>query len=128
MFHNISVRSFQFRTLDPITNKVKPNKGDISNRLIRVSNIYRSRGINITQINGDDDFDSIMNDYLELNLNILASNEHKGNIKRANRTLKKRTRTLINDPPYSHYPKSMIVGCAVYTTKMLNNMPCENRL
>ena len=34
----------------------------------------------------------------------------------------------MNDLPYSHSPKSMVVGCAVYRTKILNNLPCENGL
>ena len=80
------------------------------NGLRRVINIYKIRGINITQINGDNEFNSIKNDHPEFNLNILASNEHVGDIERANRTLKEGTRTLINDLPYSHYPKSMVVG------------------
>ena len=53
------------------------------------------------------------NDYPELNLYILASNEHVVGIDRENRTLKEGTRTLINDLPNYHYPKSVVVGCAV---------------
>ena len=49
-------------------------------------------------------------------------------IERANRTLKEGTKKIINDLPYSHYPKSILVGCVVYTTKMLNNLPCGNGL
>ena len=128
MFHTISGRSCQFRTLEPITIKVKTYKEDILNGLRKVINIYRSRGINITQINGDNEFDSIKNDHPEFNLNILASNDHVGDIERANRTLKERTRTLLNDLPYSQYPKSMVVGCTVYTTKILNDLSCENGL
>ena len=125
MLHTISGRSFHYRILEPVTNKVEPNKEDILNGLRRVINIYRSRGINITQINGDNEFDSIKNDHPKFNLNILASNEHVGDIERVNRTLKEVTRTLINDLSYSHYSKSMIVSCAVYAEKMLNNVPCE---
>ena len=90
------------KTLNPITNKVKPNKENILNGLKRLINIYRCRGINITQINGDNQFDSIKNGHPDFNLNISASNEHVGDIERANRTLKEGTRTLINDVPYSH--------------------------
>ena len=75
MLHTISGRSFQFRILEPITNKVKPNKEDILNGLRRVIDICRSRGINITQINGGNEFDSIKDDHPKFNLNILASNE-----------------------------------------------------
>ena len=70
----------------------------------------------------------IKNDCPGFNLNIFGSNEHVRDIKRANTRLKEGTRTLINDLPYSHYPKSMIVGCVVYTTKMLNNLPYKNGL
>ena len=128
MLHSISGRSFQFRTLEPITNKVKSNKEEILNGLRRVINIYRSRGINITQINGDNEFGSMKNDHTKFNLNIIAINEHVGVIERVNRTLKEGTRTLIDDLPYSHYPKSMIVGCVAYTRKMLNKLPRENGL
>ena len=113
MLHTISGRSFQFRKLESITKKVIPNKEDILNGLRRVINIYRSRGINITQMNVDNEFDGLKNDYPEFNLNILASNEHVGDIERANRSLKEETRTLINDLPYSHYPNSMVNGWAV---------------
>ena len=128
MLHTTSGRSFQFRTLEPITNKIKPNEEDILNVFRKAINIYRSRGINIKQINGDKEFDSIKNNHPELKLNILASKEYVRDIERANRTSKKGTRTLINVLTYSFYPKSMVVGCAVYTTKMLNNLPCENGL
>ena len=53
---------------------------------------------------------SIKNGNPKLNLNILASNEYVGDIERENRALKEGTRTLINDLPYSHYPKSMVIG------------------
>ena len=73
ILHTISGRSFQFRPLAAITNKVKSDKEEILNRLRRVINIYRSRGTNTTQINGDDGFYSTKNDYPEHNLDILMS-------------------------------------------------------
>ena len=66
MSHTISGRRFQFRTLEAITNKVKPNKEDILNRLRRIINIYRSRVINITNFKGDNEVDSIKNDHSTL--------------------------------------------------------------
>ena len=37
MLHTISGRSFHYRILEPVTNKVEPNKEDILNGLRRVS-------------------------------------------------------------------------------------------
>ena len=56
ILHTINGRSFQFRTLESITNKVKPKKG-IMTELRRAIDITRSRGINITQINGDNEYE-----------------------------------------------------------------------
>jgi len=63
MLHSILGTSYQFRTLYHIF-KERPNKTDIHNGIISVLNIYSARGIQIRQINVDNEFNCIKNDFL----------------------------------------------------------------
>jgi len=60
MLHSISGRSYQFRTLQPLF-KPKANKGDILDGINAIIKIYKARGINIRQFNGDNEFHCVKN-------------------------------------------------------------------
>ena len=54
-------------------------------------------------------------------LNIIVSNEHVCAIEQSTRTIKDCTQFQIHNLPYSKYPKAMIIGCAIFVMRALNN-------
>ena len=54
--------------------------------------MYHARGIHANQINTDNEFECIRNDILPINLNVVAAEEHVGDVERSIRTLKEGTR------------------------------------
>ena len=125
--HSISSRSYQFHTLEPLF-KAKANHVDIINGIKNIINSYWSRGITITQINADNEFNCAKYHFTKILFNIVAAEEHVGDIERANRTLKDNMRTIINDLPFSHYPKAMVAGCAMAAIHWMNWLPKPNGL
>ena len=99
MLHTISGTSYQFRTIEPLF-KSKPNKGDILSCIEKVLRLYSSRGIMVTQINCDNEFNCIRDNIAPIVLNSVAADEHVGDIERANRTLKEVTRSHLHRLPF----------------------------
>ena len=54
--------------------------------------MYHARGIHVNQINTDNEFECIRNNILPINLNVVAAEEHVGDVERSIRTLKEGTR------------------------------------
>ena len=125
MLHSISGTSYQFRTLHPIF-KERPNKLDIQSGIKAVLNIYQSRGIRIRQINADNEFNCVKSDFLPTPVNIVAAEEHVGDVEKSIRTLKDGTRTHVCRLPYRRYPRAMVAGAAMHTLISLNQMPANN--
>ena len=82
-----------------------------------VLNMYNGRGLEVEQINGDNKFACIRDEVIPATLNIVAAEEHVGDIERSVRTIKERTRCHVHRLPYKRYPKEMIVGFITYVTK-----------
>ena len=68
-------------------------------------------------------FKCIKNDILPTNLNVVAAEEHVGDIERSIRTMNEGTRCDVQRLPYSHYPKVMIVERITKRVKDLNQIP-----
>ena len=113
MLHSISGHNYQFRTLEPV-HKAKPNKDDMVNGIQNIIATYKARGINIHQINGDDEFACVSTEVLPDHMKTMAVDEHVGDVERSIRYIKEETRTQINGLSFTHYPKTMIVGCVMY--------------
>ena len=63
--HSIS-NNIKFRTAESINGK-KPYKKDILAAISRVLNLYKTRGFQVKQINGDNEFMCISNEVLPVN-------------------------------------------------------------
>lgn len=74
-----------------------------------IINTYKGKGINVIQINGDNEFQCITDDVLPTRMNVVAADEHIGDVERSIRYIKDGMRTLINSLPYTHYNKAMII-------------------
>ena len=87
MLHTIS-RNFQFRTVEFLLNKSKATEADTRQAVARVLSIYQGRGLRVTKINADNEFEGISDIVRLAALHIVGANEHVGDIERSIRTIK----------------------------------------
>ena len=127
MLHSISGRSYQFLTLEPLY-KAKPNKEDMIDGLQHIIKTYKARGIEINQINADNEFACVSTEMLPARMNIMAADEHVGDVERSIRYIKEGTRTQIQGLPLTHYTNKMTAGCVMYVLKHINHLPSRSRL
>ena len=98
----------------------KAYTNDMENGLKRVIDLYHARCIHVHQINTDNEFECIKNDTLPTNLNVVAAEEHVGEIERSIRKMKEGTRCNVQRLPYSHYSKVMLKDIITKRVKGLN--------
>jgi hypothetical protein len=93
--------------------------------LEQVQNKYHSRGFQITDYHGDNEFDKLaIKNFLEPALtHIYGKNEHVGPIERATRTIKERGRSVCNGIPYRRIPILMIRSLIEGIVDVLNAFP-----
>ena len=91
-------------------------------------NLYWARGISIKHINADNEFECAKPAFPTIFFNIVAADEYAGDIERSNRTLRDSMRTIVNDLPFTHCPRALIAGCAMYSIQWLNWIPKSNGL
>ena len=96
-------RGYSFRTVEYIPRK-RPTKKDSIRCLRKVVNVFKKRGIEVSQINGDGEFECVHNDVHPTNLNVVVAGEHVPVIERGNRSLKYGTRCEIHRCSYHWYP------------------------
>ena len=125
MLTSISGTSYQFRTVEPIF-KTRPSKSDLLQCVKNVLQTYANRGIKVTQINGDNEFECLRGETGDSTLNIVAAEEHVGDIERSIRTIKEGTRTAIHALPFSHYTRTMVSGLTIKVVQGLNELPSDS--
>ena len=82
----------------------KPKKKEMELGLKRVINIYHTRGLRVTQLNTDNEFECIREEVRAMNMNIVAARENAGDIERLGRTVKEGTRCHLHQFMYTNYP------------------------
>ena len=85
--------------------------------------MYHTRGLRVVQLNGDNEFACIEEDIRPTRLNMVAADEHVGDIERSGRTVKECTRCHVHRNPYERYTRVMVKGCVVKSIKDLNHLP-----
>ena len=97
----------------------------IINTLNEVKQIYHSRGFNIDNIHGDNEFnkEALKQSQLPTLFHAYGKDEHVGLIERSNRTVKNKARTMTHALPYVTVPKIMIIGLIVEALKWINAFP-----
>ena len=83
-------------------------------------NVYHSRGIHVHTINIDNEFEYIKERILPVHFNLVAVEEHVGDVERSIRTVKEGTICDIQRLPHIHYPRAMIKRCVIKRVKNLN--------
>ena len=91
--------------------------------LSSVLSLYHSRGLTVSQINCDNEFACVRDSFLPIAFNVVAAEEHVGDVERSIRTSKHHTRSLIHDLPFSSYPREMIIGAVVSAMRKRNSLP-----
>ena len=117
--HTIS-RKIKFRTISHVTNRTKPTmlKG-----VKEALDLYHSRGFTIVDIHADMEFESIRSDIRPTELNVMAMDEHVGEVERSVRTIKERVRSDVHSMPFKRLPKMMIIELVNKALKGLNQFP-----
>ena len=98
--------------------------------LAKVQHKYISRGFNITDYHGDNEFDkSALKEFLEpALLHIYGRNEHVGPIERSIRTIKERGRSVCNGIPYKRITILMVRSLIEGITDTINAFPSEGSI
>ena len=91
-----------------------------------IINMYTNRGLHITRVEGDNEFCTLENDILPVQLNIADADDHVPEVERSIRTLKERVRCLLQGLPYRRVPKVMIRAAIEYANRSLNQIPVQN--
>ena len=102
--------NINLRTAESINGK-NPYKKDILNAINRVLNIYHTRGFQVKQINGDNEFMCVTDDILPMRMNIVATEEYVGEVERSIRIIKDENRCRVHRLPFNVYPRQMVKGC-----------------
>ena len=125
IMHTIS-RNFHFRTVEFFLNKSKANEKDTRQAIQKVLPIYRGRGLQVTKVNADNEFECIDDCIRPAQLHIVGANEHVPDVERSIRTIKECTRCHVHRLPYKRYTKLMVAGMILHITKSLNSLPSES--
>ena len=120
VLHTIS-RNIHFRTIELLMNKNKASEQDPTKAVLRVLQMYRKQELQVSQINGDNEFKNTEDTIRPTRLQIVGAGEHVGDMEHSVRTLKERTRYHIHRLPYKRYPMIMVAGMILHITKSLNN-------
>ena len=75
--------TYEFRTVDTVVNRDKPTNENIVRSVKKTINIYRGRGVTVSQINGDNQFTGIKDEIYPIAINIVAAGEHVGPVERS---------------------------------------------
>ena len=85
-------------------------------------NKYIRRGIAVTQVNADNEFRVLEGELGQVMLNIVAADQHVGDVERSIRHVKEHTRCHVHRLPYRRYPTEMVCGALVKSTGDINRM------
>jgi len=115
-------RAIHFGTAEMIKNETKST---IIKSLQQIINTYHGRGFEIKHILGDWQFECIRAHMEQqgINLNITGRDEHIPEIERFIRTVKERTRAIVNTLPFEILPHRLIVEIVYNVMFWLNCFP-----
>jgi Reverse transcriptase (RNA-dependent DNA polymerase)/Zinc knuckle len=121
-FHTIS-EWIKFRTIAPITNR---NKKTLLLETKVIINLYETRGFVISRVEGDHEFACLTNDLLPTPINICDADDHVHEVERSIRTIKERTRCLVQGLPFRRIPKLMMRAAVENANKVMNLFPAHS--
>ena len=91
-----TLETYKYKTVEPLRGKKKADNKDIINMVKRATNVYHARGIRITQVNVDNEFQVLEEKLAPMKVNLVGTGEHVGNVERSGRTIQERTRCHVH--------------------------------
>ena len=117
--HTIS-KHLHFRTVAAISNR---RKATLEKEIKDVINMYHARGFEVTDFHADNEFAPIQQRILPVLSNIVAADDHVGQVERSIRTIKERVRALVHGLPYRRYPSLLVREIVAHAVRTLNQLP-----
>ena len=119
------------RKINFITAHVLPNRKakSLLGALTETIGLYHKRGLRITTIHGDNEFEPLrtkLSSDLHCDLDICGEDDHVPEIERCIRTVKERTRCTYNSTPFTQYPPKMLSEMIFSSIFWLNSFPSSN--
>ncbi len=121
-FFYTKTKNVKFRAVQPQTGRGKKETGKALKRIV---NTIEQRGIRVTALNGDNEFDKLREIMHPTPVHITARGEHLSRIERDIRTLKERARCACNGLPYKRITKLMTQSMIEWLITCLNNFPSK---
>jgi hypothetical protein len=82
--------------------------------------MYQSRGLTVCDIHADNEFDCICEDIRPIEMNIVPTHSHDGEIEHSICTIKERLRVCDHGLPFKRLPKVMITHMVADVVHCLN--------
>ena len=117
--HTIS-RHINFRTVAAIANR---RKTTLEQELKDVFHLYKSRGFEVADLHADNEFAPLQNSIRPVIANIVAADDHVGQVERSIRTIKERVRSTVHGLPFRRYPVLMVRELVSHAVRTLNQLP-----
>jgi hypothetical protein len=116
---NIS-REIKFTTVEYLPGQRQPI---LVNSLRKILRLYQCCGFKMETALTDRDFECLMDDIPELDLNTTAASEHMPDIERQIKVIKDRTRAIMITFPFKRLPSRVIIEMMQYMIQWLNGFP-----
>ena len=120
--HTIS-RRFMFRTIEELKGR---SYKYILLGLQNVINLYESRGLTVSHVHADYEFESVRLSLLPTELQVVGQGDHVPEIERSVRTLKDDFRTIVHALPYTYFTRLMIRSLLLHVVRLRNIFPNKN--
>jgi hypothetical protein len=88
--------------------------------------LYQSRGLTVTDVHADLEFECLRQHLLPINLNVVAADSHVGEVERSIRTIKERNRSTVHGLPFKGLPKLMVKEVERFSVNCLNQLPAQD--
>ena len=121
-YHTIS-RDIGFRTVSSVPDRKLKT---ILRETLTVIKLYQARGLTISDIHADNEFDCIREHVRPIVMNITPADSHVGEAERSIRTIKERVRACVHGLPFKRLPKLLVTHIVADSVRCLNSFPRKN--
>ena len=116
-FLHTKTRSIKFKYVQRCYSR---GKKEITRGLIKVIDVYKARGLSISAICGDNEFEKIREAAQPIPLDIVARGEHVPRIERTIKKIKGRVRCFCHSTPFEFIPLTMLLALVEQANNWLN--------
>ena len=120
------VRRMKFVTAEHVPVRTATNLSKYITQVLEV--VYKQAGFVVRTILMDREFEKIRPLLHNLECNTTAAKEHVSEVERTIRTIKERTRGLLETLPFSHMPRRMKIKFVYFIVLWLNAFPVKSRI